>query len=104
MPLHDVNFSNGRAKGRVAHCATDYGRAMVLAKQAERALVALERFYAAELDDVLSESATRGADRRALELFHDVSLSVPGYSAFLAEHGVDPEAVRALTEFYGPAS
>jgi phenylacetate-CoA ligase len=72
---------------------------MALAKQAERALVALERFYAADLDDVLSESATGAADRRALALFHEVSLSVPGYRAFLAEHGVDPKAVRALDEF-----
>jgi phenylacetate-CoA ligase len=32
-------------------------------------------------------------------LFHDVVASVPAYPKFLGEHGVDPGAVRTLTDF-----
>jgi phenylacetate-CoA ligase len=32
-------------------------------------------------------------------LFHDVAASVPAYPKFLGEHGVDPGAVRTLTDF-----
>jgi phenylacetate-CoA ligase len=72
---------------------------MPLAKQSERALLALERFYAAELDDVLAETATRDAGLRALELFHDVADTVPAYRAFLAEHGVARQAVCTPADF-----
>ncbi|WP_238011202.1 phenylacetate--CoA ligase family protein [Dactylosporangium sp. AC04546] len=34
----------------------------------------------------------------ALELFHDVAATVPAYQAFLAEHGVDPAAVRTADD------
>src|SRR4029078_12455691 len=35
----------------------------------------------------------------ALALFHTVVASVPAYRRFLAEHGVDPRAVRAFADF-----
>lgn len=60
---------------------------------------ALERFLVAELDDVLACPAPGAAELRALALFESVVSAVPAYRAFLAEHGVDPAAVRTGAGF-----
>jgi phenylacetate-CoA ligase len=68
-------------------------------RNSERALHAFQRYYAATLDDALVESATREGGARAVELFRDVSRSVPAYAKFLARHGVDPDSVRTPDDF-----
>ena len=60
---------------------------------------ALERFLAAELDDILAPPAPGAAELRALALFGSVVSAVPAYRAFLDEHGVDPAAVRTGADF-----
>src|SRR5947209_5807856 len=52
------------------------------------------------LDEVLGRPAVGDAERRALELFESVAATVPAYRAFLAEHGVDPAAVRDIGDFW----
>ncbi|MGK5556089.1 phenylacetate--CoA ligase family protein [Actinomadura kijaniata] len=42
---------------------------------------------------------SESAEHRALALFHRVAATVPAYGAFLAEHGVDPGAVRLFDDF-----
>jgi phenylacetate-CoA ligase len=101
MPLHPGEFSNSRAS-IVAHFATIYSprEHMHLAKRnSERALLAFQRYYATNLDDALAESETRKGGARAVELFRDVSRSVPAYAKFLARHGVDPASVRTPDDF-----
>jgi phenylacetate-CoA ligase len=39
------------------------------------------------------------AAQAALALFHDVAATVPAYGAFLAQHGVDPVAIRTVRDF-----
>ncbi len=60
---------------------------------------ALEQFLTTELDDVLSCPAPGEAEQRALALFTSVAATVPAYRAFLAEHDVDPAAVRTVGDF-----
>jgi phenylacetate-CoA ligase len=73
---------------------------MVLAKgQSTRALGALEGFYSTSLDEALSADTMRSADERALELFHEVSRSVPAYRAFLEKQGIVPETVLTPADF-----
>jgi phenylacetate-CoA ligase len=61
--------------------------------------VALERFVMTALDDVLTRPAPGEAEQRALALFESVAATVPAYRAFLAEHNVDPAAVRTVDDF-----
>ena len=68
-------------------------------RKSERALTALTGYYAAHLDDALSERSVSAAGERALALFEDAAARVPAYRAFLAKHGVDPGAVRTLSDF-----
>jgi phenylacetate-CoA ligase len=73
---------------------------MHLAKaKSERAQSALAAFHGRELEQTLGEATPEAAAARALELFHEVSRSVPAYRAFLEEHGVDPEGVRTAADF-----
>jgi phenylacetate-CoA ligase len=67
--------------------------------QSARSLGALERYFSTKLDDVLDERCVGEAGKRALELFHDVSGSVPAYRAFLADRGVRAQSVRSLEAF-----
>lgn len=72
---------------------------MVLAKpNSERALLALQRFHTTSLDDALAEDATRLGGERAVELFRDVSRSVPAYAKLLAGHSFDPDSVRTADD------
>jgi phenylacetate-CoA ligase len=61
--------------------------------------VALEQFLTTSLDDVLTRPTPGEAERRALALFASVVATVPAYRAFLAEHHVDPAAVRTIGDF-----
>jgi phenylacetate-CoA ligase len=61
--------------------------------------VALDRFLATGLDDALIRLAPGEAEQRALALFTSVVATVPAYRTFLAEHGVDPAAVRTVDDF-----
>ncbi len=60
---------------------------------------ALERFLASDLDDVLARPVTGDPEQQALALFASVATTVPAYRALLAEHGVDPAAVRTVEDF-----
>jgi phenylacetate-CoA ligase len=60
---------------------------------------ALEGFLVGRLAEVLARPAPGEAERRALALFASVAASVPAYRAFLAEHGVNPAAVRDADGF-----
>jgi phenylacetate-CoA ligase len=70
---------------------------MALRREVLRA--ALDRFLATGLHDVLSRPAPGEAEQRALALFTSVVETVPAYRAFLAEHDVDPAAVRTVDDF-----
>ncbi|WP_433220474.1 phenylacetate--CoA ligase family protein [Dactylosporangium sp. CS-047395] len=63
-------------------------------ERAARTLERLAEFYSAPAAPLGGDPAAR-----ALELFHEVAGSVPAYAAFLAEHGVDPAAVRTPEDF-----
>ena len=67
--------------------------------KSERARSSLAAFHGRELDQALGEGTPDAAAARALDLFHDVSRSVPAYRTFLKEHGVDPEDVRTAADF-----
>jgi phenylacetate-CoA ligase len=58
-----------------------------------------ERFLTAGLDEVLALPAPGEPEQRALDLFESVAASVPAYQALLAEHGIDPAAVRTVADF-----
>ncbi|MGH3540176.1 MAG: hypothetical protein ACRDQJ_18105, partial [Pseudonocardiaceae bacterium] len=60
---------------------------------------ALDRFQATGLGDALSCPAPGEAEQRALALFTSVVAMVPAYRTFLAEHDVDPAAVRTVDDF-----
>lgn len=64
-------------------------------EQSRRVTEALSTFFATSLDDVLSRAQREDPRAAALALFHDVAATVPAYGRFLAQHGVDPESVRA---------
>lgn len=67
--------------------------------QPARVSAALAAFFATPLDTTLSEHTRRDPREAALALFHRVAESVPAYGRFLAEHGVDPAAVRTFADF-----
>jgi phenylacetate-CoA ligase len=60
---------------------------------------ALEQFLVSGLDEALARPVAGEAEQRALALFESVAATVPAYRAFLAEHGVDPAAVRTIADF-----
>ncbi|APR86133.1 Coenzyme F 390 synthetase [Minicystis rosea] len=68
---------------------------MMAREQSRRVTEALASFFATPLDVVLERCQHEDPRAAALALFHDVAATVPAYQAFLAEHGVDPEAIRA---------
>ncbi len=70
-----------------------------MALREEPTQAALEKFLASGLNDALTRPMTDDAERRALALFESVAATVPAYRAFLAEHGVDPAAVRTVEDF-----
>jgi phenylacetate-coenzyme A ligase PaaK-like adenylate-forming protein len=61
-----------------------------------RVLAQMREFY----DAALGPADGGGAPaQRALALFHDAADTVPAYAAFLRAHGVDPQAVRDVSDF-----
>ena len=60
---------------------------------------ALEQFLTAGLDDVLARPVPAEPEQRALALFESVVATVPAYRTFLAEHDIDPAAVRTIDDF-----
>lgn len=60
---------------------------------------ALAAFTGTSLDDLLDRHRREDPRGAAVALFHTVAASVPAYPAFLAEHGVDPAAVRTFADF-----
>jgi phenylacetate-CoA ligase len=60
---------------------------------------ALEQFLTAGLDQVLARPAPAEPEQGALALFESVVATVPAYRTFLAEHGIDPAAVRTIGDF-----
>ena len=62
-------------------------------------LDARAQFLTAGLGDVLARPAPAEPEQRALTLFESVVATVPAYRTFLAEHGIDPAAVRTIVDF-----
>jgi phenylacetate-coenzyme A ligase PaaK-like adenylate-forming protein len=58
-----------------------------------------EQFLTAGLDEVLARPAPAEPEQRALALFESVVATVPAYRTFLAEHEIDPAAVRTIGDF-----
>ncbi|MGH3936311.1 MAG: phenylacetate--CoA ligase family protein [Pseudonocardiaceae bacterium] len=57
------------------------------------------RFLTTGLDQALARPAPTEPEQRALALFESVVATVPAYRTFLAEHGIDPAAVRTTDDF-----
>src|SRR5262249_50404035 len=62
-------------------------------------LAALEQFLASGLDEALIPPSAGEAERRGLALFDSAAATVPADRGVLAEHGVDPAAVRTPEDF-----
>jgi phenylacetate-CoA ligase len=62
--------------------------------QTRRVTEALGAFLTTPLDDVLDRHLREDPRQAVLALFHAAATSVPAYPRFLAEHGVDPVAIR----------
>jgi phenylacetate-CoA ligase len=60
---------------------------------------AISAFASTPLDDVLERCQREDPREAAVALFHAVTASVPAYPWFLAEHGVDPAAIRDFDDF-----
>ncbi|MDQ2884297.1 MAG: phenylacetate--CoA ligase family protein [Actinomycetota bacterium] len=60
---------------------------------------AFEQFLTTDLEVALARPAPGDAERQALALFTSVVATVPAYREFLAEHDVDPAAVRTVEDF-----
>ena len=56
-------------------------------------------FLTTGLDEALTRPAPTEPEQRALALFKSVVATVPAYRAFLADHDVDPAAVRTVADF-----
>jgi phenylacetate-CoA ligase len=65
----------------------------------QRTLTALESFLTTPLDTTLNRHTGIDPEQHVLAHFHSVVVDVPAYRAFLAEHGVDPAAVRSFADF-----
>ncbi|MGH3601477.1 MAG: hypothetical protein ACRDQH_14585, partial [Pseudonocardiaceae bacterium] len=74
-------------------------RRRIMALRGNVLRAALDRFQATGLGDALSCPAPGEAEQRALALFTSVVAMVPAYRTFLAEHDVDPAAVRTVDDF-----
>lgn len=68
-------------------------------EQRQRTLAALESFLSTSLDTTLGLHTTTSSEAAALELFRSMAASVPAYRAFLAEHNIDPAAIRTFADF-----
>jgi phenylacetate-CoA ligase len=68
------------------------------ADKADGALAALERFYGTPLEHELGRHLTESPEAHALELFREMSRSVPAYGAFLDAAGCTPDLVTKLGE------
>jgi phenylacetate-CoA ligase len=71
----------------------------VIPDRTSRALSSISAFVRTPLAELLDEHARADPFPAALALFRDVVASVPAYRAFLADHGVDPAAVRTQEDF-----
>jgi phenylacetate-CoA ligase len=58
------------------------------------------QFLATGLDSIITRPGVTEPQQRALTLFESVVATVPAYRAFLAEHNVDPAAVRTTDDFH----
>src|SRR5262245_58071572 len=67
--------------------------------KADRARRALDEFTRHELGSVLSRAHHTPPAEQALALFHATAESVPAYRTFLAEHKIQPSAVRTPEDF-----
>ena len=70
-------------------------------EQGRRVTEALAAFLSTPLDDVLERCLHLDPRDAALARFHEVAATVPAYPTFLAEHGVDPIAVRTFDDLRG---
>src|SRR5262245_23880117 len=64
-----------------------------------RSLDAYRMFIETDLDAHLGDHAASDPGPAQLALFARTAGGVPAYARFLAEHGVDPAAIRSLDDF-----
>jgi phenylacetate-CoA ligase len=67
--------------------------------QGRRVVEAIAAFASTPLDEVLGRCQREDPRDAAVALFHAVTAAVPAYPWFLAEHGVDPAAIRDFDDF-----
>src|ERR1700712_907946 len=64
-----------------------------------QATQALTEFYDTPLSDLLARSLSTDPGRHALEIFRTTAARVPAYARFLADHGIEADAVRTPEDF-----
>ncbi|OUL22786.1 phenylacetate--CoA ligase [Nostoc sp. RF31YmG] len=67
--------------------------------QQQRAITAFGDFLSTPLDTLLQQHLETPTQSAVLALFHDVAANVPAYKAFLAEQGINPNAIQSLEDF-----
>jgi phenylacetate-CoA ligase len=60
---------------------------------------AMAAFMSTPLDEILERHLREDPREAAVALFHAVVASVPAYSLFLTEHGVDPATILSFADF-----
>jgi phenylacetate-CoA ligase len=68
-------------------------------QQRHRAIEAFQEFLNTPLETLIQQHLETDAWGAALELFHDVAATVPGYKAFLAEHAINPDEYQTYQDF-----
>ena len=68
-------------------------------KRSRQAITALHSFVATPLETVLNLHTEHAPDQAALALFHSVAATVPAYRAFLAEQGLEANAIQTVEDF-----
>ncbi|WP_066424484.1 phenylacetate--CoA ligase family protein [Anabaena sp. 4-3] len=65
----------------------------------QQAIKAWEDFVSIPLEVLLQQHINTSAESSVLDLFHDVAANVPAYQAFLADRGINPDAVQSFADF-----
>ncbi|MEP0745746.1 phenylacetate--CoA ligase family protein [Trichocoleus sp. AS-A2] len=74
------------------------GRTM-LEEQRQRVLTAFQSFLGTPLQWRLQQYRSTSPEAATMQLFHEVSASVPAYQAFVKEQGIDPDSIQTFEDF-----
>ena len=72
---------------------------MTLSSQAQRTLDAGHVFFSTTIDEFLQQAITGDSHQSVLDLFQQVSTSVPAYRELLAQQGIRPETIQTIDDF-----